>query len=455
MATRTRTVEIRLESLRVSLYTRAMQLRWFVLVGFIAACGQVATSSPDAAAPEMRTVTISVSGNGMGTITSSPAGIDCGTDCSEAFPDGTSITLTATAATGSTFMGWGDGSCSGTGDCVVTVGQDITIAPTFALANSIVVTIAGNGMGDVASAPAGISCPGDCSEQYGPGQTVTLTATPANESQFAGWANGGCTGTAPCVVTTDNAAAITATFNLKKYALTVTKGGNGTGTVTSAPAGISCGATCMFNFDSGATVTLTPAAATGSTFTGWGGACSGTGACSVSMTAVKTVTASFTLTQHALTVAKNGTGTGTVSSSPAGISCGATCSANFNYNTSVTLTPAATSGSTFTGWAGACTGTGACVVSMTTARSVTATFTKTTSFSCTTVANVKACTNGNLPEIALTGLNATQCHDQCVIKMPQAGMTSGCWVLAMNATCYCRNGVLDTTAGTAPGGSCM
>lgn len=403
----------------------------------------------------MRTVTIAITGNGMGTITSSPAGITCGTDCTEAFPEGTQLTLTATPASGSIFMGWGEGSCTGTGDCVVTVGADISLAPSFALANSIVVTIAGNGMGEVASTPAGISCPGDCSEQYGPGQSVTLTATPAEESVFAGWTNGGCSGTGPCGITTDSAAAITATFNLKKYALTITKGGNGTGTITSAPAGISCGATCTFNFDSGAMVTLTPAAATGSTFTGWGGACSGTGACNVTMSAAKSVSANFTLTQHALTVTKNGTGTGTVTSSPTGISCGATCAASFNYNTSVTLTPAAASGSTFTGWTGACTGTSTCVIAMTAAKSVTATFTKNTSaFSCTTVANIKACTNGNLPEIALSGLNATQCHDQCVIKMPQAGMTSGCWVLASNATCYCRNGTLDTTAGTVPGGSC-
>ncbi len=431
-----------------------MQLRWLVWVGLFTACGHVATSSPDAAEPEMRTVTIAINGSGTGTISSSPAGIDCGTDCSAEFSEGTQLTLTATPAPGSTFMGWGDGSCTGTGDCVVTVGEDISIAPTFALAHLIVVTIAGNGVGDVASAPAGIACPGDCSEQYGPGETVTLTATPGTESQFAGWTNGGCTGTMPCTVTTDAAAAITATFNLKKYALTITKGGTGTGTVTSAPAGISCGATCAFNFNSGAMVTLTPAPATGSTFTSWSGACTGTGACTVSMTAAKAVTANFTLTQHALSVTKNGTGTGTVTSSPAGISCGATCMFNFNYNTSVTLGHTAASGSTFTGWAGACTGTGACVVSMTAMRAVTATFTKNvTPLSCTSVTTAKACTNGALPQIALTGLNATQCRDQCETKMAQAGMANGCWVLAANLTCYCRDGSLEL-GGTSPGGVC-
>jgi hypothetical protein len=73
-------------------------------------------------------------------------------------------------------------------------------------------------------------------------------------------------------------------------------------------------------------------------------------------------------------VTKTGTGSGTVTSSPAGVNCGTTCSANYATGTSVTLTAAAASGSTFGGWSGACTGTGGCVLSMTAARNVTATF---------------------------------------------------------------------------------
>lgn len=78
------------------------------------------------------------------------------------------------------------------------------------------------------------------------------------------------------------------------YALSVAKTGAGSGTVTSSPAGISCGATCTANFDSGTAVTLTAAAASGSTFAGWsGGGCSGTGTCAVTMNAATTVTATI------------------------------------------------------------------------------------------------------------------------------------------------------------------
>jgi hypothetical protein len=75
-----------------------------------------------------------------------------------------------------------------------------------------------------------------------------------------------------------------------------------------------------------------------------------------------------------LTVGKNGTGSGTVTSSPGAINCGATCSQSYTQGTVVTLTPTPTAGSTFAGWSGDCTGTGACTVTMSQARSVTATF---------------------------------------------------------------------------------
>lgn len=75
-----------------------------------------------------------------------------------------------------------------------------------------------------------------------------------------------------------------------------------------------------------------------------------------------------------LTVTRAGSGTGTVTSAPGGIACGGDCSQSYDDGTSVTLSAAPAAGSTFGGWSGACSGTGACVVAMTQARSVTATF---------------------------------------------------------------------------------
>jgi len=78
------------------------------------------------------TLTVTKAGSGSGTVSSSPAGIDCGATCSAAFASGTSVTLTATAATGSTFAGW-SGACSGTGSCVVTMDQARAVTATFTL----------------------------------------------------------------------------------------------------------------------------------------------------------------------------------------------------------------------------------------------------------------------------------------------------------------------------------
>jgi hypothetical protein len=157
--------------------------------------------------------------------------------------------------------------------------------------------------------------------------------------------------------------------------LTVTRAGTGTGTVTSSPAGIDCGADCAHGFPVGTTVTLTAAPGAFSIFMGWSGACSGTTAtCTVLVDAAKSVTASFQGQGFALTVTKAGSGTGTVTSDPAGIDCGATCGANYPDGTMVTLTAAPDAGAVFSGWSGACTGTGSCVVTMSAAKSVTATF---------------------------------------------------------------------------------
>jgi uncharacterized repeat protein (TIGR01451 family) len=137
-----------------------------------------------------------------------------------------------------------------------------------------------------------------------------------------------------------------------RYTLTVTPAGSGSGSVSSQPSGIVCGATCSAQFDSGTQVTLSATATGGSTFTGWsGGGCSGTGTCTVTMNQAQNVTATFTLPQTTLSVFSSGPGT--VTSQPAGISCGASrgpCKAAFPAGTQVTLTEAPASDAIFTGW---------------------------------------------------------------------------------------------------------
>ncbi|MBP1734155.1 MAG: hypothetical protein H6Q53_442 [Deltaproteobacteria bacterium] len=75
------------------------------------------------------------SGSGSGTIASSPAGISCGSDCSEAFSQGTVVTLTAQANPGSVFGGWNGGGCLGTDPCAISMTTDVTVSATFNIGN--------------------------------------------------------------------------------------------------------------------------------------------------------------------------------------------------------------------------------------------------------------------------------------------------------------------------------
>jgi hypothetical protein len=75
-----------------------------------------------------------------------------------------------------------------------------------------------------------------------------------------------------------------------------------------------------------------------------------------------------------LSVSLTGSGSGTVTSAPPGISCPGTCSNSFATSSTVTLSAAANAGSVFTAWSGACSGAGSCLVTMSSAQSVTATF---------------------------------------------------------------------------------
>ena len=79
----------------------------------------------------------------------------------------------------------------------------------------LTVTVDGDGSGTVSSAPDGITCPGDCTEAYAPGTSVTLTADPDLGSEFAGWSGGGCGDTdLTCTVTMGGPRSVTATVNL-------------------------------------------------------------------------------------------------------------------------------------------------------------------------------------------------------------------------------------------------
>jgi len=289
-----------------------------------------------------------------------------------------------------------------------------------------------NGAGTVASRPTGINCGSNCSANFSSGANVTLTASPSTGSTFGGWSGGnaGCTGTGNCVVNMTAAKSVIATFNggtssncQSPIAIGSTLSGNWTtGCASTHRSGsyakfytftLSAPQTMVINLAStaadaylfllsgngtGGTVLNTPGADDDA---GGGNNARTTKALSAGTYTIEATTfdssktGAFSLSiqgassTYPLTVNKAGTGTGTIASSPAGINnCSSTCTANFSGSVTLTATPTSKD-STFGGWSGAgCSGTGSCVVNMTAAQSVTATFNR----------------NSTLPDLVVTSI---------------------------------------------------
>lgn len=244
------------------------------------------TATFDAVPPVTHALEVIIAGAGLGTVVSSPPGIDCAAGtCTADFTEGAQVTLSAAPVLdGSIFAGWA-GACSGEASsvCILTMSGDLSATATFdppPVMHSLSVTVTGPGSGSVTSSPPGISCSsGTCNADFAEGTEVVLTATPAptGGAFFAGW-SGACAGagTGPCTLTMDGDRAATATFSTQQT-VNLTIVGDGVGTVTSDPAGISCtsGSTtgCSASFVTGTTVTLTGTAAPGSSFYGWSPTC--------------------------------------------------------------------------------------------------------------------------------------------------------------------------------------
>jgi hypothetical protein len=87
-------------------------------------------------APTLARLSVSRTGAGSGTVTSSPAGISCGTTCAAYFPIGSSVTLSAAPAAGSAFAGWGD-ACAGTSpSCRLQVSAPTSVSAAFSVAGA-------------------------------------------------------------------------------------------------------------------------------------------------------------------------------------------------------------------------------------------------------------------------------------------------------------------------------
>ena len=159
---------------------------------------------------------ITVTTTGAGTITSTPAGIDCGTACTGLFTG--DVELRAAAGADAVFGAWTAGPCAGStaAVCAVPAGTAaVTAAARFDVDNTIEVTIdrAGDGLGELDYAidfGTWQPCASHCVVPVTSGQNVSLRAV--SPSVFTGW-SGACSGTNPeCELTVTADRQVTATF---------------------------------------------------------------------------------------------------------------------------------------------------------------------------------------------------------------------------------------------------
>ncbi len=375
--------------------------------------------------------------SGSGTLTSDPIGVECSTNaCAASFPSGTSVTLLPEAGSGSAFTGWA-GGCTGSGPCSVAMTAARSVNASFVGVRGLTLAVA---------VPAGTPVQGTVGSVVGPagtclfggsaacvsdvlhGTRVILQATPPAGNRFLNWTGGPCNGrtNATCDFVMNANVSTTALFRAVT-GVAVVKVGNGVGTVTGT--GISCGTDCFQEVFTGTSVTLTPVAATGSSFLGWtGDVCNGqvAGACVVPTVGQlnRSVTATFQLKRHALavTAASTGAAVGFATSSPAGINCGGPdhtqCSVDYNYGTTVVLTPSPGADSKLTSWTGCTSLNGSvCNVLLTANRTVTARFGEARTL------DVQASGNGSGRIVSATAPGLT-CVSNCSVSQLYAVNTS-------------------------------
>jgi outer membrane protein assembly factor BamB len=122
--------------------------------------------------------------------------------------------------------------------------------------------------GSVRSGDEGIDCGSTCAHSFADGATVTLTATPAEHFEFAGWSGGGCSGAGQCQLRMYSDTEVKASFAPITHMVTISKVGGGDGTVVSRPPGIECGGSCSARFAETSNVVLE--AIPGSSAVTWG-----------------------------------------------------------------------------------------------------------------------------------------------------------------------------------------
>jgi uncharacterized repeat protein (TIGR02543 family) len=289
------------------------------------------------------TLTLNVNPAGAGTITPSPP---------DPYYYGDTVQLTAAPAAGYSFSQWSGDLTGTTNPSTITLDDDKTMTATFTQ-KEYTLTITQIGQGTITKSPDKTT--------YHLNEQVTLTATPAQGWNFAGWTGDVTSSSTQITLTIDETPAVTATFTQATYSLTVSSSPTQGGTVSQNPPGST--------YTYGQLVTLTANPSTGYTFTGWSGAITGTvSPATITITGNMLVTANFARIGVTLTLNVSPAGKGSITVSPPG---------PYYYGDTVQLTATPIAGYSFSQWSGDLTGsTNPATLTLNGDKTVTAAFTQ-------------------------------------------------------------------------------
>ena len=244
------------------------------------------------------------------------------------YHEGDQVELRAVPALGWRFTGWSGGLTGSVNPKTLTITGDVTVTATFAVAE-YTLTVNIDGQGQVAKNPQQAT--------YHYGDTVTLTATPAQDWSFAFW-SGGATGSQnPKTIIISGDTQVTAHFEPPRYSLTTQVVGQGS--IQRDPN------QATYYLDSQVELRAVPAL--GWRFTGWSGGLTGSvNPKTLTITGDVTVTATFAVAEYTLTV--NIDGQGQVAKNPQ--------QATYHYGDTVTLTATPAQDWSFAFWSGGATG---------------------------------------------------------------------------------------------------
>jgi DNA-binding beta-propeller fold protein YncE len=237
------------------------------------------------------------------------SGIHCGPTCTADYKTGDVVDLVATASAHAEFLGWSvagqpNACLDPNSSCKVTLSaaREVTAKFTAIPQRDLQVSVSGQGL--VSSTPSRITCRSQCSAEFDEGSQVILTPEPAEGFRFAGF-SGACSGQSQCNITMTGDITVGVDFvpspapehvhpPASTSRLLLIAGGEGTGSVSSKPAGLDCGLACSAVFPTGTAVALEATADPGARFVGWSGCDSVTaGRCRIGMTGPRSVTALF------------------------------------------------------------------------------------------------------------------------------------------------------------------